>query len=164
MSRLLHALLRPLISIAVIVLLLEEWLWDHLKAAVQRLVDQPWVHRLEAYLRALPPWASLLVLVAPGVVIIPFKVAGLWALAQGHALLGVVIFVLAKLAGTAVAAYLFDLVRDSARRMPWFDRVYVWIERLLQRAHAWLESRPVVRQVRAWAQALRQRVRGWLRH
>ena len=86
---LVRALLRPLISLAVIVLLLEEWLWYHLKAAVQQLVDQPWVHRLESYLRALPPWASLLVLVAPGVVIIPFKVAGLWALAQGYAVLGI---------------------------------------------------------------------------
>ena len=122
---LVRALLRPLISLAVIVLLLEEWLWDHLKAAVQQLVDQPWVHRLESYLRALPPWASLLVLVAPGVVIIPFKVAGLWALAQGYAVLGIAIFVAAKLAGTAVAAYLFDLVRDSARRVPWFERFYV---------------------------------------
>lgn len=162
MRRLLHVLLRPVVAVVVIVMLLEEWLWDHLKAAVQRLVDQPWVHRLEAYLRALPSWASLLVLVAPGFVILPFKVAGLWALAHGHPILGVVIFVLAKLAGTAVAAYLFELVRDSARRMPWFNTVYLWITGQLRRAHAWLEGHPAYQQVRQWGRALRQRLQSWL--
>jgi hypothetical protein len=130
---------------------------------VQRLVDQPWVHRLEAYLRALPPWASLLVLVAPGFVILPFKVAGLWAMAHGYPFLGVVIFVLAKLAGTAVAAYLFDLVRDSARSMPWFNSVYLWVTGLLRRAHAWLEAHPAYQQVRRWGRELRERVQSWLR-
>ena len=159
----LRALLRPLVAGVVIVVLLEEWLWDHLKAAVQRLVDQPWVHRLEPYLRLLPPWASLFVLLAPGFVILPFKVAGLWALAHGHALLGIAIFVLAKLAGTAVAAYLFELVRDNARRMPWFNALYLWVTGWLRRAHGWLAAQPLYQQLRQWAQALRQRVREWLR-
>ena len=135
-------LLKPLITLLAVILVFEEWLWDTLKAQLKRLSALPVVGRVERCLTGLPPWASLLVLIVPGAVLLPFKLAGLWALSHGHPLLGVLIFVAAKLTGTAVAAYLFDLVRESARRMAWFDRFYVWTIALLSRARAWLRARP----------------------
>lgn len=145
-----------------LILVFEEWLWDHLKAFMRRLADRPWVHRLEAHLRQIPPWASLLVLLVPGVLIFPFKVAGLWAIAQGYPLMGLIIFVLAKISGTALAAYLFDLVRENARKLAWFNRLYLWINDWLQRARAWLAAQPAYIATKAWARRVKAQVKEWL--
>ena len=160
--RFLRWLFKPVIALVALFFVFEEWLWDQLTAAMRRLADHAWVHALEAWLRKIPPWASLLVLLLPGLVILPFKVAGLWAIAQGYPVLGLLIFIAAKLAGTAVAAYLFDLVRDNARKLVWFDRLYVWVIAGLQRARAWLHAQPVYQAVRAWVRQMRAQVRTWL--
>lgn len=161
MIKLLRWLTKPLVALVALFLVFEEWLWDHLKTLMRRLTDHPWVHSLEAWLRRIPPWASLLVLLIPGALILPFKVAGLWALAHGHAVLGLIIFVLAKLAGTAMAAYLFDLVRDNARKLAWFDRLYLWITGWLQRARAWLAAQPAYVAAKTWARSVKLRVKAW---
>lgn len=161
MTKLLRWLSKPFVAVLALFLVFEEWLWDHLKAFMHRLANHPWVHRLEAHLRQIPPWASLLVLLVPGMLILPFKVAGLWALAHGHALLGLAIFILAKLCGTALAAYLFDLVRENARKLAWFDRVYVGVTALLQRARAWLAAQPVYVAALAWARNVKLQIKAW---
>jgi len=156
-------LFKPLVAALAICLVFEEWLWDRLKAGMRHLADRPWVHRMEAYLRQVPPWASLLVMLLPGLVILPFKVAGLWAMAQGYPVLGLLIFIGAKLAGTAVAAYLFDLVRDNARKLKWFDRIYVFIIDWLHRARAWLARQPSYVAARAWGHQVRLQLRAWFK-
>lgn len=135
-------MLKPFITLLALVLVLEEWLWDTLKAQLHRISHLPGVRRVEQWLGHLPPWASVLVLLTPGLVLIPFKLAGLWALAHGHPGLGVLVLVLAKLTGTALVAYLLDLVRERARQVPWFNWVYEAIMGLLARAKAWLAAQP----------------------
>lgn len=146
------------VAVLALLLVLEEWLWDALKAQLHRLSQLPLVHRAEGWLRSLPPWASVLIMLLPALVLLPFKVLGLWALAHRHPLLGVGIVLLAKLTGTALAAYLFDLVRDNARKIGWFDMLYCAIRRLLARAHAWLESQAAYQRARATL----HRARIWL--
>jgi hypothetical protein len=159
---LLRRLLKPLVATLALFLVFEEWLWDHLKAFMRRLADHAWVRHLEAYLRRMPPWASLLVLLLPGALLLPFKVAGLWAIAHGYPLFGLLIFVLAKLSGTALAAYLFDLVRENARKLAWFDRLYLWVTGMLQRARAWLAAQPAYLAAQAWGRRIKAQVREWL--
>lgn len=149
LKRLLTWMLKPVIGLLALVLVFEEWLWDALKAQLHRLSRLPAVHRLEVWLGALPPWASLLVLAVPALALLPFKLGALWALAHGHALLGVLTLVAAKLTGTALAAYLFDLVRDNARKLAWFNAVYNAVMALLGRAKAWLASQPAYCKVRS---------------
>ncbi len=153
--------LKPFIAVLVLLLLVEEWLWDHLKRLVARVGALPGMQALESRLRHLPPWASLLVLVLPAALMLPFKIAALWALGNGHRMLGLLVFVAAKLVGTGLAAYLFDLVRDRARQLRWFDRLYTAVMRLLARAHAWLHALPLYQSVLAQAQAWKQRSRQW---
>lgn len=142
-------LLKPVVALLALFLLFEEWLWDGLKAQLHRLSRLPGVHRLECWLGSLPPWASLCVLVVPALALLPFKLAALWALAHGHAVLGVLTLVAAKLTGTGLAAYLFDLVRANARKLVWFDAVYRAVMNLLARAKAWLDQQPAYVWVRA---------------
>lgn len=161
--------LNPVIFVLALVLVFEEWLWDGLKAQLHRLSRLPAVAAFERQLGRLNPWASLLVLAAPALVLFPFKLAGLWAFSHGHALIGTAIFVLAKVAGTASAAYLFDLVRPSALRLQWFAAVYGGVMRTLTAAKNWLRAQPLYQRARQTARALREALRmhgrekSWLR-
>ena len=158
----LRALLRPFVAVLALLLLFEEWLWDLLKTQLRRLGQLPLVRQFEDALRRLPPWASVLVMMLPALVLLPFKMLGLWAVAHRHPLLGVGIVAAAKIIGTALAAHLFDLVRDNALRVRWFAALYRFVMGLLAKAHAWLERQPLYQSVRAWARTMRVRARGWL--
>lgn len=138
MKRLLH----PIIFVLAGLLVFEEWLWDALKAQFRKLGSLALFRAIERGLRQLGPWSSLLVLLFPALILFPFKLAALWALTNGHSILGLGVLICAKLTGTGVAAYLFDIVRDNARQLAWFDRVYVAVTALLARAKAWLKAQP----------------------
>jgi hypothetical protein len=157
MKRLLH----PIVFVLAIFLVFEEWLWDALKAQFRKLAALPLLRTLDLKLRTLGPWASLLVLLFPALVLFPFKLAALWALSHGHSMLGIGVLIAAKLTGTGVAAYLFDVVRDSARKLPWFDRLYVAVISLLTRAKAWLRSQPAYQTAAQFVARGKAVVRSW---
>lgn len=149
MNTLMRRLLNPLLVVLAVIVLIEEWLWDHLKKWLQTTIRALHLQRVTAWLENLPPWASLLALVLPGFALFPFKMLALYAIGHGAPFLGVLAFVGAKLVGTALFAYVFELVKSNARQMAWFDRVYVWVTSKLQGLHAWFNEQPAVKRVRA---------------
>ena len=112
--------------------MLEAWLWDHLGPVVRAIIDALPLKRLKDLaargITRLHPYATLLLFVLPGLVLLPFKLVGLWLIAQGHFILGVVVFFLAKTVGLAIAAFLYDLCHDKLMRIPLFVRVYHWAQ------------------------------------
>ncbi|MBI3446010.1 MAG: hypothetical protein HY055_11795, partial [Magnetospirillum sp.] len=77
-----------LVPLAVLVMLVEEYLWRGLKSLMARLGRLPVIARVETHIQALPPrWAAAIFLI-PGIVLFPFKLAALWAMANGHLLWG----------------------------------------------------------------------------
>ena len=78
---------------------------------------------LERRLARLPPYAALAVLVLPSLLIVPVKILALWMIAKGKALLGVAVIVMAKLAGTALLAWLFQLIQPALLGLAWFARL-----------------------------------------
>lgn len=141
MKRLLH----PVVFALAVLLVAEEWLWDALKAGFRRLADHALMRAFERRLRRLGPWPSLAVLLLPALLLFPVKLVAVCALAKGQAMLGFGVLACAKVVGTAVAAYLFDIVRDSARQLAWFDRLYVAVISLLARSKSWLRAQPAYR-------------------
>ena len=91
--------------------------------------------RLEAAVRALPPWAALLVFLVPVLMLLPVKLLALFLLGRGHATSAVLLLVGAKLAGTAIVARLFQLVEPALMRIPlfarWYPRWKQWKDRVL---------------------------------
>jgi hypothetical protein len=156
-SRQITTWLKPLTALIALLLVFEEWLWTWLRGKVHKLSRWPAVRRFEAALKCLSPWASLTVLLTPMLVLLPFKVGALWLLSHGHVTWGVLTLIAAKLTGTAVAAYLFDLVRDQARQLLWFDRFYGRVEWMLSRSHAWLHRQPAYIAVRHTMELLKIR-------
>ena len=150
----LSAALRWLFTWAVaLVVLFEEWGWEPLARWAARLARLAPLARLERRVARLPPYAALFALGVPALALVPVKLLALAAIAEGQALLGVSVVLVAKLLGTAVVARLFQLTRPALLRLPWFARTYArWL--------AWKQA--VLAEVRAsqvWQVARRLRLR-----
>ena len=124
-----------LLAPVLLVLLFEEWGWEPLARAFARLAKLPLWARLEAIIKALPPWAALLVFGVPVIALIPIKLLALYLFAQGHAVIGLALVIAAKITGTAIAARLFQLTEPALMRLSWFARIYTpwkrWKDRVL---------------------------------
>lgn len=150
MLKLLLAPLRWLLRVVLALLILfEEWGWEPLRRAFALLARLPVIRHLETLLRRLPPRWAFLVLVLPSLLILPIKLLAVWLVAQGRVVLGVGVIVAAKVGGTALLAWLFQLIQPALMQLPWFARVYArwtaWKAELL----AWVRASAVWRTARA---------------
>ena len=149
----------PLVYLAALLLLLEEWLWDLGSRFAAGLATWPPLRALENGLRRLPPYAALLVFALPGLLLLPVKLLALLAIAHGHALWGTTVFVLAKLGGAAVVARIYVLTLPSLLALAWFAR---WHNRFIMfkdKLIARLRASPAFNQVRRSLASLRRTMR-----
>jgi hypothetical protein len=163
-QRLWHGIARLLSTLGIwllaMVLLFEEWGWEHLAAALAWIGRLPGLRWIERRIRALPPYAALALFLIPLLSLLPFKLLALYWLSQGHAVLGLGAILLAKVVGTAVTARLFMLTQPTLMRLAWFAR---WFTRWMAFKNAILAR---VRANAAWRQwaALKQAVQArWRR-
>lgn len=153
---------RGLLFVLALVFLLEAWIWDTFAAGWRWLGKhvpfQAARAALERGIRRLPPYAALVMFAVPGLVVLPFKVAGLWLIAQGHIVLGAGVFFAAKVAGVGVLAFVFELIRDKLMTLGWFSRIYGAVMRWRDWAHRLVD--PYTRELKAQLASLRARIRG----
>lgn len=147
---LLLAPLRWLVRVLLaLVILFEEWGWEPLRRVFALIARLPLIRQVEAALKRLPPRWAFVVLVLPSVLILPVKLGALWLVARGHALLGIGLVVAAKVFGTALLAWLFQLIQPALMQLAWFARAYArwmtWKAGLL----AWVRASAVWRTARA---------------
>lgn len=142
-----------------LIILFEEWGYEPLRNAMGWVARLPLLRRLERILPRLPPYGALAVLVLPSLLILPLKVVALWLIANGHAFAGLSVIVGAKVVGTAVLAWVFQLIRPSLMGLPWFVALYekwtAWKVELLR----WVRSSAVWRTARALRALLRRLAR-----
>lgn len=128
-----------ILFLAALAFLFEAWLWDKLIGFWRWLTARLPVDSIRAALvtgiSKLPPYAALLLFVIPPVTILPFKIAALWLIAHGHIVFGAAAFLLAKVAGMAAAAFLFELTRPKLMTLGWFARLYDLVMRGRDWAH-----------------------------
>ena len=160
-------LFAPLVYLAAIFLLIEEWLWATGARIMQVVAQFPPLHALEAWIRRLPPYWALAVFVLPAVLLFPVKLLALLAIARGHAFSGIGVIIIAKLGGAAAVARLYSLTRPTLLSLPWFARWHGlfmetkdrWIARL-RATRPWRRvsrlSAALGRARRAWWQRLRK--------
>lgn len=164
MLKLLLAPLRWLVRVVLALLILfEEWGWEPLRRAFAVFAQLPVIRQLEALLRRLPPRWALVALLLPSLLILPVKLLAVWLVAEGRVTLGVAVIIAAKLFGTALLAWLFQLIQPALMQLAWFARLHArwtaWKAELL----AWVRASAVWRTARAVKLRLVRRLRGWRR-
>ena len=105
--------------------LIEAWLWEQFVVLGRVLISYLPYEKVKAWvadkISALPPPAVVPIFVLPILVILPFKLFGLWLIGHHHHfILGGLVFLAAKMAGLAVTAFLYDLTKDKLMMMAWF--------------------------------------------
>lgn len=159
----------PLVLIAAALILLEETLIKWLQRLMARLAALPLIATLEERARRLPPYPAMILFLLPGAVLLPVKLAALWLLANGHEVWGTTVFIAGKLAGTAVGARIYLVLRPTLVTLNWFARVEAWVfgwrDRIYARVKAmpaWQRAAAGVAAAKAWLRAQLARRRGWL--
>ncbi|MDC8772267.1 hypothetical protein [Roseateles albus] len=154
-----RALLLPLRLLLALLILFEEWGYQPLARLMARLGRLPVLRQLEHLITRLPPAAALAVLLLPALLLLPVKLLALLLIGSGRFGLGLSLVILAKLAGTAIVARLFQLTRPALLRMAWFARCYaswtIWKSGLLD----WLRASEIWRRARLFKRRLRRFMR-----
>lgn len=149
----------PLLALAVLVVVVDDAFRAVVVPAVRALARLRPVQRLEAAVAHLPPYAILALFLVPLAVIEPLKIYGLLLFGQGRFVMGLLVFVVAKVVGLGLAERLFAIGRPKLLSIGWFAACYRRVIALRDRVHHWLET------TRFWPQAKRLagRVREGLR-
>ena len=137
-------LFAPLVYLAALCLLFEEWLWETGARLMRWVAQFPPLHALESAIVRLPPYWALAVFVLPAVLLFPVKILALLAITRGYPLSGVSVILLAKLGGAAAVARLYTLTRPALLSLPWFAR---WHAKFIQVKDDWIGR---LRATRAW--------------
>jgi hypothetical protein len=137
-------------------ILFEEWLWEPLRRFAKSLGRLRFVRWLSFKVSGLSPGQAVAAFLSPMIVLFPFKIGGLWLIGKGHALLGIAVFLLAKVFGTALFAWLFDLTHHSLLQIPWFAFLHQHIQIISTRAHNWIHQRAIYKAAKGLINNLRQ--------
>jgi hypothetical protein len=160
----------PLIAVAAIVMLFEEWLWHRLIKFGDRLARLPLIARVEAWITTLPPYGALAFFLVPALTLFPIKIGALYLLAHGHGFIGLAFIALAKVIGTAWAARIYHLTATQLVKIPWFNSFHTWflakkdgLLMWLRAQPAWIHARSVVNAARTLLKSARPGMgRRWL--
>ena len=152
-------ILAPMVVMGVLLMLLEEQLWDWLVRLGQWLGRLPPLRRAEDHLRALPPNGAAVVLFLPAALIFPVKVLAVWLMAMGHWGGGLTVLISAKLVGTALVARIYTLCEPALSQLPWFVRLRQWFYDAKNWAHRRLASWSVWQLAGAWVRKIKTAIR-----
>src|SRR5450830_653129 len=117
-----NRLLSPLVVAGALLLLLEEWCWELGLALARRLAGWPPFAALDRRIAALPPYPALCLFVLPALLLLPVKLLALFAIAAGYPVMGVAVFVIAKIGGAALVARVYVLTCPTLLTLAWFAR------------------------------------------
>ncbi|CAN5448030.1 hypothetical protein BH11PSE11_BH11PSE11_35350 [soil metagenome] len=117
-------LFAPFVYLAAILLLFEDWIWDATKSVLARLPDVPALKAIERQVQRLPPYAALIAFLLPGLLLLPVKLLALFAIAHGHAMLGLSVIVAAKILGTILVTRIYAWTKPALLALGWFARCH----------------------------------------
>lgn len=103
-----------------VVILVEEAFWSVFEALSGFFARFKLVRKLEDFVAARSAATCLALFLIPVLMMLPFKFAGLWLIAHGHALDGLFVFILAKVTGTFLAARLLAITKSKLMTIRWF--------------------------------------------
>lgn len=146
----------PFVLIAAIIVILEDWLWDDLHRLAAAIGRLPIFRQIESLIAGLPPYAALAIFATPSLFLFPVKLAALWFIAHDQPMYGFIVAVVAKIAGTALIARIYNLTEPKLLLIGWF----AWLrERFLTfktRIYSTIKASRFYRLVKYWSQRFRE--------
>lgn len=130
----------PFVLLAAIIVLLEDWLWDDLLRLAVWLGRWPILRQIEVLIVDLPPYGALAMFAAPSLLLVPVKLVALWFIGHGHASLGLLTAVAAKLVGTALVARIYALTERKLLTIAWFAALHERFVAFKARVYAALKA------------------------
>jgi hypothetical protein len=158
-----RALRAVLLTIAAVVIAVEEWGWRPLTAWAARLACWPPVARLEELIRSASPKTALALFLIPAVMLFPLKLLALWLIHVGHQALGIAVIVAAKVLGTALVGRLFIITEPQLIRFAWFARSLAWWRNTKQRVRVLLTQSLLWRRIKRAQRGMSLWLRRWMR-
>jgi hypothetical protein len=137
------------IILAAFWVMFEEWVWDNIMAVMEKIGRLKIINRFDVFLVKLNPYLLLSLFLLPFFIMIPAKIYGLYLIADGKAVKGILVFVLAKGLITAVITRLFFVTKDKLMQIKTFAASYFWIKEKKEWLYAELNKLP------AWQAAKR---------
>lgn len=146
---------RLLVWLLALLWLLEELLWDGINWLEAKLSILRQVRAIEAWVAKRSPWQAAFLMLAPGALLVPAKLAGVWLLARGHVMIGVASILAAKLIGTAIVARMYKLCRHALLTLAWF----AWCHAGVMRIRAWVHASEAWHTLMQWKRSLREQLK-----
>jgi hypothetical protein len=131
-----------LIVLASLWIMFEEWVWDTIMAVMEIVGRLKLVKRFENLLARQNPYLLLSLFLFPFLIMIPAKIYGLYLVAEGKTLRGILIFVLAKGFITAFVTRLFFVSKDKLMQIKSFAASYYWVKEKKDWLYAELDKLP----------------------
>ena len=135
-----------LLPLALLLILLEDVLWQGAVAVLRGLSALPPLMRLRLWLGTLSGWAALPLFLVPE---LAGRVGEVWVallLLRGHLASAVLVYCLVRLVALLIAVFIWQACAPALLQLAWFARIIGWIE-----------------QARDWALARTRAVRDRLR-
>lgn len=107
-------------------LIFQEWGWEPLKKLLIGLLRWPLWQKVSNYIASLPPYGALACFFIPVIVDEGIKIIGLLQIVQGHGIRGTIIIILAKIVGTALVAWIYQITEFKLLQIPWFAHFHAW--------------------------------------
>jgi hypothetical protein len=140
---------------------IEEWLWDSLLALTSALAKLPPIRWIENRIARLPAYLALIAFLIPVAILLPFKLAAFWLIAQGKGVLGAIVFIVAKIIGTAFLARIFTLTKPALMSIGWFARSYNAVMSWKLMLYGYVRALPIYQAMRKRAAALKLQIKHW---
>lgn len=141
----------------------EEWVWDSIMAGMETIGRLKTVHRMEIFLRRQNPYLLLSLFLFPFLIMIPAKIYGIYLIAEGKTLRGILIFVLAKGFITAFVTRLFFVSKDKLMQIKNFAASYYWVTEKKDWLYAELDKLPAWQAAKKSIAAMKKRIKDKVR-
>jgi hypothetical protein len=158
------------IGAVALLFIIEEWLWNRLKAGMAQFGRLPLIRSIEGWIGRLPPAGAAVMFVMPTTLILPVKLVAVKMILHGHVFRGTGVIIAAKLLATALFARIYVLTQPALMKVRWFVRLRatvlqwrVWVHGQIEAQPLWRAMRRRLLRWRARLEALRGRNRRWAR-
>lgn len=153
----------PFVFFATIFVLFEEWLWFRLLRFMKFVWALPVFKQIENWMRRQNKWVSLVMFMIPELLFIPMKLSVVWLFGNHHPYLGVMIFLTAKVVGTASFAWLYSVTEAKITEFGWICWIRDRFIAVRSWAHKWLQAQSIYQWVHSEIVRLRTVREHWLK-